>query len=148
MFDNNLAQATDLFRKTAQSFTGHKFFYETSDSIQRYPVGFVQLISSEPLSLPSKEYDDNENQIISTINTASVQVTFITKQGRSAKEKIDSKNLAFKTISLLMNGYPTEQFKYLWENERSNTYPNLKASIMRAGDSIRNLTDTNPTGYL
>ena len=136
----NIFNAIELFRKTAEQYSNYDFYYSTTDGFIKFPAGFVQHINSVPQSLPMREFDANGNELISTNFETMLQVTFSTKQGRTIKEKMENRNLAYKVIVELTSAWANEEFKSIWESLRVANYPDLKAGILRTGD-IRDITD-------
>ena len=137
---SNLFDAIELFRRTLANYTGYKFYYGTTDGVIKFPAGFVQHISSDAQSLPMIENDANGNEIVSTTYETMVQVTFVTKQGRSIREKTDNRSLAYRTVSGLSSAWANEEFKSFWESERVKDYPNLSCGILRTGN-LRDVSD-------
>lgn len=136
----NLAQALELLRQTCAAFTNCPFYYGSTDGAIEFPAGFVQMINSESAGFPSREFDQNGNELVSTLYESLVQLTFVTKQGRTERTKIANRSLAFRIVSNLMNAPSNESFKTHWEINRRKINTDLRADVLRVGQ-IRDISD-------
>ena len=125
-----LYQSIELVVKALTEFTGQRFIQGNQSSVLQYPIGLITVQSFEPVSLPSRSFDNVNRLTVSTLFEGIFRVWFITQQSTDNNTSKTNHRIALNTITDIVNGWYSEQFKHIWYKNRALISSDLKCDVL------------------